>query len=36
MGDLDAMARRVIDGNLYITLATLDPDGTPRAARPTG
>jgi hypothetical protein len=30
MGDLDAMARRVIDANLYMTLATLDPDGTPR------
>jgi hypothetical protein len=28
--DLDAMARRVIDGNLYMTLATLDPDGAPR------
>jgi uncharacterized pyridoxamine 5'-phosphate oxidase family protein len=30
MSDLDAMARRVIDGNLYMTLATLDPDGAPR------
>ena len=28
--DLDATARRVIDGNLYMTLATLDPDGAPR------
>lgn len=28
--DLDAMARRVIDGNHYMTLATLDPDGRPR------
>ena len=28
--DFDAMARRVIDGNLYMTLATLDPDGSPR------
>jgi hypothetical protein len=28
--DLDAMARRVIDGLLYMTLATLDPDGAPR------
>jgi len=28
--DLDAMARRVIDRNLYMTLATLDPDGAPR------
>src|SRR4029079_9766946 len=28
--DLDAMARRVIDGNLYMTLATLEPDGSPR------
>jgi pyridoxamine 5'-phosphate oxidase-like protein len=28
--DLDAMARRVIDGNLYMTLATVDPDGAPR------
>jgi GNAT superfamily N-acetyltransferase len=34
MGDLDAMARRVIDGNLYMTLATLDPDGAPRLSRP--
>ena len=30
MGDLDAMARRVIDANLYMVLATLDPDGAPR------
>jgi len=28
--DLDEMARRVIDGNLYMTLATLEPDGSPR------
>jgi hypothetical protein len=28
--DLDAMARRVIDGNLYMTVATLDPGGAPR------
>ena len=28
--DFDAMARRVIDGTLYMTLATLDPDGSPR------
>ena len=28
--DLDAMARRVIDGNHYLTLATTDPDGRPR------
>ena len=28
--DLDATARRVIDRNLYMTLATLDPDGAPR------
>ena len=30
MSELDAMARRVIDGNLYMTLATLGPDGAPR------
>jgi hypothetical protein len=30
MSELDAMARRVIDGNIYMTLATLDPDGAPR------
>jgi hypothetical protein len=30
--DLDATARRVIDGNLYMTLATLDPDGAPRVS----
>jgi Pyridoxamine 5'-phosphate oxidase len=30
MSELDAMARRVIDGNLYMTLATLAPDGAPR------
>ena len=29
MSELDAMARRVIDGNLYMTLATLAPGGTP-------
>ena len=28
--ELDAMARRVIDGNHYMTLGTTDPDGTPR------
>jgi hypothetical protein len=28
--DLNAMARRVIDGNHYMTLGTLDPDGSPR------
>jgi SAM-dependent methyltransferase len=28
--DLDAMARRVIDGNQYMTLGTLDGDGRPR------
>jgi uncharacterized pyridoxamine 5'-phosphate oxidase family protein len=28
--DLDAMARRVIDANLYMTVATLDPGGAPR------
>ena len=28
--DLDALARRVIDVNKYMTLATLDPDGRPR------
>jgi Pyridoxamine 5'-phosphate oxidase len=28
--DLDAMARGVIDGNHYMTLGTLDPDGLPR------
>jgi hypothetical protein len=27
---LDAMARRVIDANHYLTLATTDPDGRPR------
>ena len=27
---LDEMARRVIDGNTYMVLATLDPDGQPR------
>lgn len=28
--DLDAMARRVIDANHYMTLATVEPDGAPR------
>jgi hypothetical protein len=28
--DLDAMARRVIDGNHYMVLGTRDPDGRPR------
>jgi hypothetical protein len=28
--DLDAMARRVIDANHYMTLGTQDPDGRPR------
>jgi Pyridoxamine 5'-phosphate oxidase len=28
--DLNAMARRVIDANHYMTLATRDPDGRPR------
>jgi SAM-dependent methyltransferase len=28
--DLDAMARRIIDGNQYMTLGTLDDDGRPR------
>jgi hypothetical protein len=28
--DLDAMARRVIDGSQYMTLGTLDGDGRPR------
>ena len=28
--DLNAMARRVIDANHYMTLATADPDGRPR------
>ncbi len=28
--ELNAMARRVIDANHYMTLATLDPDGHPR------
>jgi hypothetical protein len=28
--DLNAMARRVIDGNHYMTLATTDPGGRPR------
>jgi nitroimidazol reductase NimA-like FMN-containing flavoprotein (pyridoxamine 5'-phosphate oxidase superfamily) len=29
---LDAMARRVIDANHYMTLATVDPDGRPRVS----
>ena len=28
--DFDAMARRVIDGNLYMTLATIEPGRAPR------
>jgi hypothetical protein len=28
--DLDALARRVIDANLYMVLGTLDPGGLPR------
>ena len=28
--DLDEMARRVIDANLYMTLGTRNPDGSPR------
>ena len=28
--DLNAIARRVIDANHYMTLGTLDPDGRPR------
>lgn len=28
--DLDALARRVIDANHYMTLGTVDPDGSPR------
>ena len=28
--DLNAMARRVIDGNHYMTLGTVEPDGAPR------
>ena len=28
--DLPAAARDIIDANLYMTLATLDPDGSPR------
>jgi hypothetical protein len=28
--DLDAMARRVVDANCYMTLGTVDPDGQPR------
>src|SRR3954449_6416881 len=30
--DLDAMARRVIDHNHYMTLATVGPDGRPRVS----
>jgi general stress protein 26 len=30
--DLDAMARRVIDANHYMTLATIQPDGGPRVS----
>src|SRR3954467_5904732 len=30
--DLDAMARRVIDHNHYMTLATMNPDGGPRVS----
>ncbi len=30
--ELNAMARRVIDANHYMTLATLDPDGRPRVS----
>jgi uncharacterized pyridoxamine 5'-phosphate oxidase family protein len=30
--DLDAMARRVIDANHYMTLATVNPDGHPRVS----
>ena len=30
--DLDAMARRVIDSNHYMTLATVQPDGRPRVS----
>jgi hypothetical protein len=29
-GDVDEMARQVIDANLYLTLGTRDPDGSPR------
>jgi hypothetical protein len=28
--DLDGLARRVIDANIYMTLGTIDPDGGPR------
>jgi hypothetical protein len=28
--DLDARARAVVDGNIYMVLGTLDPDGEPR------
>ncbi|WP_445149923.1 pyridoxamine 5'-phosphate oxidase family protein [Baekduia sp. Peel2402] len=30
--DADALARRVIDGNHYMTLATREPDGGPRVS----
>ncbi|HEY2792886.1 MAG TPA: pyridoxamine 5'-phosphate oxidase family protein [Micromonosporaceae bacterium] len=30
--DLDARARGVIDANVYMTLATIDPDGRPRVS----
>src|SRR3954452_22928988 len=30
--DLDAMARRVVDANHYMTLATVNPDGRPRVS----
>jgi Pyridoxamine 5'-phosphate oxidase len=30
--DLDAMARRVIDANHYMTLGTIEPDGRPRVS----
>lgn len=30
--ELDALARRVIDGNRYLTLATVEPDGRPRVS----
>ena len=32
--ELDAMAQRVIDGNHYMTLATLDRGGRPRVSEP--
>jgi len=30
MTDLDAMARRIIEGNRYMVLGTVEPDGAPR------